>query len=411
VNAPNTTYTDSSVSNGTRYFYKIVAVYTDKESPASVEAPALPLDPTSTAQDTNNLFVSPSGTDGSGNGSIGNPYLTIMQAQSILTANGTIFLKDGYYTAAIPTFSKSLTLQSMTGDYRTSAAVISQSGTQTPGTNLSVSYSANNVVFRGIEGVNVILQSLSSARSGIGFYNSYFHALNSTWLYTHSAALTNWTLHGNYIKDIGNRATNTYAIVTYWAYDSPVSNTNWMVTHNTFENPSWAGFQFDAVSGITFKHNTFSSTCDNAVQFHGSNPAGTVDVAYNTFNNSYQAGGNAGCRASGIGISGAASYSPSFELNIHDNIFTQNGAAIDVHQTYAACDLTNKKISITNNTFSTNNTAGVKLSCSAGTLDVRNNYWGDSSGPTYSENAGGVGAVFTIDLGSILFSPFLTTAP
>jgi hypothetical protein len=299
----------------------------------------------------------------------------------------------------------------MTGDYRTSAVVISQSGTQTPGTNLSVTYSADNVVFRGIEGVNVGLANImSTSRSGIGFYNSYFHAIaSSPWLHSSASSLTSWRIHGSYYKDIGNRATNTHSIINYWT--PPVSNTNWIITHNTFENPAWAGFQFTSVSGITMQHNTFSSTCDNAVQIHGSNPAGTFDVAYNTFNNSHHAGSNAGCRASGIGISGAASYSPSFELNIHDNIFTQNGAAIDVHQAYAACDLTNKKINITNNTFSTNNTAGVKLSCSAGTLDVRNNYWGDSSGPTYSENAGGVGAVFTIDLGSILFSPFLTTAP
>ena len=125
VYSPTTAYTDSTVSNGTRYCYKIVAVYTDKESPASVEACALPLDPISTVQDPTNLFVSPGGNDTTGNGSIGNPYLTITKAQTTLNLNGTIFLKDGYYTA-MPTFSKSLTLQSMTGDYRTSDAVISQ---------------------------------------------------------------------------------------------------------------------------------------------------------------------------------------------------------------------------------------------------------------------------------------------
>lgn len=57
-------------------------------------------------------YISPSGNDSTGNGSIGTPWATISKAHTSASAGDTIICKDGTYTWASQTFTKSLTIQS-----------------------------------------------------------------------------------------------------------------------------------------------------------------------------------------------------------------------------------------------------------------------------------------------------------
>jgi hypothetical protein len=408
--AAATSYTDTGRTNGTRYYYKVVAVYSSYEAAPSVEASAVPQDPASTIQDLTNIYVAPTGSDTTGNGSIGNPYLTIGTALTNVAVGGTIYLKDGFYTA-LPTLSKAVTLQSMTGDYRTSSAVISQSGSLTPGSIISGTLPASNVIFRGIETINVNFSGPTEARTGLGFFNCYFHSISGNWLHASgSANYTNITIYGNYIRSVGDGTrTDLSSFINYWPTNGH-TNANWTVSHNTIEGTSYGGFQLKGVTGLTIRHNTFSGSCDNAIHLWGLfDKTGTVEVAYNLFGSSFQAGGHAACTGSAILIDNATSYGSSHEIKIQNNVFTRNDNAILID--LGTVDLTGKPLSIYNNSFETSNTKAIYLKSATGTLDVRNNFWGHSSGPTYSGNAGGLGAAFNIASGLVSFSPFLTSEP
>lgn len=56
-------------------------------------------------------YISPSGNDTTGNGSSGNPWLTISKAHTSATSGDTIICKDGTYTWVDQTFTKNLTIQ------------------------------------------------------------------------------------------------------------------------------------------------------------------------------------------------------------------------------------------------------------------------------------------------------------
>ena len=72
-------YTDAAVTNGTRYYYKVVAFYSSIDALPDMEAVALPLSPAAPA-DPAHVFVSPNGNDLSGDGSLVNPFQTIEKA-------------------------------------------------------------------------------------------------------------------------------------------------------------------------------------------------------------------------------------------------------------------------------------------------------------------------------------------
>jgi hypothetical protein len=102
INATNLTYTDTGRTNGTSYYYKVLATNSGVDAPnASLAMRALPLNPSSTTQDLNNIFISPTGNDTTGNGSIGNPYQSLYKAIDVVNASGTIFIKDGTYTTSV----------------------------------------------------------------------------------------------------------------------------------------------------------------------------------------------------------------------------------------------------------------------------------------------------------------------
>jgi hypothetical protein len=405
VIAPTTTYTDSGVANGTRYYYKVVAVYSTIEAPPSVEAPALPLAP-GAAADASNVFVAPTGNDTTGTGSLGNPFLTVSRGLTAVTAGGTIFLKDGYYTT-FPTLNKSVTIQSMTGNYRTSAAVISQSGSQTVGTVINLRPDANDITLRGLEGVNFLIGVYSIERSGLGLYNNHFHNTTDHWFFTYSSQ-TNWVVHGNLFQDIGTRSTNVLSVFNFWGGSA---HTNWTIAHNVFENPAWAAIQLTiSTQGTRIVHNTFLDNCSTAVQLYEQTAAGDTLIAYNVIKHTYKAGGNAGCRGGGILIRSVALWPANYRATIHHNTFTQNDVGMYFGVSGSdSCDATSKQISIFGNNIETDNTIGLQLDC-AGNPNLSNNYWGHSSGPAYSGNPGGTGATINVVTGTAIIAPFATSS-
>lgn len=419
IAANATNYTDNTVANGTRYYYWVSAQYGGVESEPSFYVAGYPVDPNSSTKDTANLFVSQDGSDtegtgiGYGNGSIAFPYKTINVARNNLSTLGHIFIKDGVYVVAANGLaqSKSATLQSMTGNYRTSAAVLSASGSATVvGNTFTLTYSQPDVSIFGLEFVN---GSLGRPQDRARLVNNFVHDVplptNNYVLSTSGGSYMDVVLWGNDFKDIGARTANHRALV----FDSPFIS-NWTVAHNTFDNVMSRGITVANSGSINIRNNVFKNGCSGiTIDKYLNNNA--VDVGFNTFTNNTGYNSDTWCQGDGIRIAGAAYYFPLSSLRIHHNTFAQNTKGLQIMETFPTytqlCDMNRVAMSLSQNSFATNNDIALRYECTNGTLDANSNYWGDASGPVFVDNPGGIGAFIADTFGTLKVSPFLTSAP
>jgi hypothetical protein len=415
---PTLNYTDAAVSNGTRYYYKIIATYGAGDSVASLEVNALPLNPAA-GVDANNVFISDTGNDATGDGSFSNPYLTLSKGLTIVNANGNIFVKDGTYNiAADLNINIAVTIQSMTGDYRTSAALFLDSPA---GTTRIFNYQTSNIFIKGLETRN-IKASISTGLNTISFENNYIRDLKIVWLGYFSSGISNFSIYGNYFKNIGDRTgaggySNTASALTYWPSNiGTITNLNNNFSYNRIENPAWEGFQIMNLTGLSVTHNTFIDACDAGLQWNVANNttmsvAGTNDISYNTFTHSYKAGGHPSCVGAGLLFYSPNNYNSGLVLNITHNLFETSDKAIDFSSGSCDFSISNPVININSNNILSTNTMGLDFNTCAGVLDVRNNYWGHSSGPNGNGN-GGTGATINLGTatGSLLHAPFTSSA-
>ncbi len=416
ISAPALTYSDTSVTNGVRYFYKVVASNAGIDSVAqSHEASAMPQDSSSTVQDLSTLYVAAAGNDTTGNGSIGNPYATLAKGVLEVNSGGFVVVKDGTYPlVADLAITKSVTIQSATGDFRTSAAVFQGPATGVDPTKFSAN--ANNISFLGIEGINLGF-AFTSPRSGVVFRNSYFRDLNNSWLQSNATGpqLTNFTLDGNEFRNIGvrNPAGGGPAFAVVLNYWGAATNSGFSIVNNVFENIAWSAIQ-TYTGGVVINNNHFKNTCDAGVFVYSLAPtqSGTFEVSNNLFERSSATGGSVSfpnqCRASGVGV-GNVEFASGYQLSVINNRFVENGVAVNFHSDYGRCrlDLFSGTILFVGNSIDASNAVGLKMDCD-GNFSASNNYWGHALGPTYSLNAGGVGAPIDVVSGTFDFLPFLT---
>jgi hypothetical protein len=90
ASTPSASLTDTSVSNGTTYYYVVTAYNTAGESGNSNEASATP------AHTPTTYYVSPSGSDSAG-GTLEQPFATVQHAVNQLYPGDTLYLRAGSY--------------------------------------------------------------------------------------------------------------------------------------------------------------------------------------------------------------------------------------------------------------------------------------------------------------------------
>lgn len=417
VTAPTKTYTDSALTNGTRYYYQVIGAYGASNSPSSREVNAMPL-ASAAPPDAENVFISTTGNDGTGDGSIGNPFASLTKALATVNSGGSIFVMDGTYSMlSSVTISKPVTIQSMTGDYRTSGAIFQGPGIGTSSPTFTLS--ASNITLKGIQGSNIAASLAATGLSALEFENCYFHDTNTIWLvYIGGPGIPNLIVYGNNFQNIGSRsgaggAQNTASAIDYWPY-SNLANLGDVFSYNTFTNMAFSAMQILNPTGITISHNVIDGACDNAFQFDvfsgADSVAGSYTITFNTINHIYAAGGYPGCNGTALLLVNSTNYNSGLVFTFSNNTVTNSDMVINASD--AGCNFTsnNPSIQVSDNDFSSSNTAGIVYNCT-GTLNAGGNYWGSASGPSGNAGAGGTGLSINVTggTGGVTYSPFDVT--
>jgi hypothetical protein len=286
-----------------------------------------------------------------------------------------------------------MTIQSMTGDYRTSASLLNGSG------NHKFEVNADNIHLLGLE-THGLRAFPTGSRSNIEFINCTFQDSNAGDFFESTSSATlikDVVFYGNEFKNIGTRGSDTLNGIVYYYAGS--TNVNWLVSDNTFDTISWNGLAINGAGGFTIKNNVFKNTCDNGIQIHYfsvNSPTGSVVISKNTFDNNRSTGCISGAMGDGLGISAIAGASANVPIQITDNSFVNNERALRFHDNYSVCNLTGKSVSITSNSFAVNNSVGVYQDC-VGQLNISDNYWGSLTGPTLAGHPTGTGAIVHIE--------------
>ena len=98
-------------------------------------------------------YIDPAGDDGTGDGSSGNPWLTIAHAHTTASGGDTIIVNDGTYTWLDQTFAKALTIQgesTPTYDANTltwSGAIFDGAGAELVWNSVGLAITLNDLIF------------------------------------------------------------------------------------------------------------------------------------------------------------------------------------------------------------------------------------------------------------------------
>ena len=267
-----TSYTDTSVSNGTSYHYAVIAENSTGEAEASNEADALPIDPASPA-DASNLFVDFGAAPG-GDGSYSLPYDDLATAITAANAGGTINIFDGALSASGSyTLTKAVTIRSLTGDYRNSNVVMTG---PYPTVGPAFYINADGVAIKGIEVTNYtadgIFYTVGVTRNDFSLMQSYIHDVYNVVL-VHWNGGTGWNVHGNYVKNV--LGTNMTAFI-FWNMPNSYSS----VTYNEIDTATWSGIMFDGSSPWESLNNIISNTSEQGIQI--ANACAYLTITRNT---------------------------------------------------------------------------------------------------------------------------------
>ncbi len=92
----NTSYNNTGLTAATTYSYTVAAY--DAAGNTSVQSVSTSTTTQGITTTSGAIYVSLSGSDTSGDGSLGNPYANISKALTVLTSGGTIIVRNGTYT-------------------------------------------------------------------------------------------------------------------------------------------------------------------------------------------------------------------------------------------------------------------------------------------------------------------------
>ena len=372
-------YIDTNVSNGTTYYYKILAYNSLGNGQPSYEIFAKPI--ASSYESSDYLFVD-SNYDSEEKGSKAKPYKTISAAISAADDNGIIVILDGTYNLST-SLSKPLTIRSEYNHYALSNVIIN------PNTDNKVFVLNNGINGVNIEGLNlkgIIWMAHSSSGSNINIrFNNMDVGAMAIDLVSNTQTRQNYKIIGNKIK-----TTSASAMTVFGLYDSDILD-------NEIVSTNYGGILCDKAININIKDNIIQNTPEQGIQIAGD--ANNVIVENNfiekaNLNNT----ADKGCiRLYGSGFSGT--------VNIKNNILKNcyNGIAIRSGQ-----NIKDKNIIIENNVILENSNLGVYYnnynnSDTYGTLNVTHNYWNHPLGPKHLNNPDGNGEKLE---DSVTFIPF-----
>ena len=298
----------------------------------------------------NNVYVSPTGSDTTGDGSQTNPYLTILNGINMVNSNGTVYLADGIYLG--------------TGNYGITidkdVNIIGESQA-----NTIIDAQGLNRIFTILSGFTVTIQDLT-IKNGYGSGNG--------------AAINNY----------GACTVDHCSLISNTADGGAIGNSGSLdVSNSIFENNTAIG-TYGSGSAI---YNTGKSTVNNCTFLNNEAAGGTINnnwgssmiVSNSTFENNH-------ARHSGGAIVNVG------DLAVKDSIFTKNsadwfGGAISNEQNncdISGCTFVNNYPNAINNQYYGMSTLTVHFSSfignsisngNGGILNATNNWWGSNDSP------------------------------
>jgi hypothetical protein len=235
------------------------------------------------------LWVTKTGNDTTGNGSKATPYLTINKAASIVSANGTIYVRSGVYTEM---YSASYNLLvNVGGDYiATGLCTVKAGGSYA---RVVTIYGNNTINFQGF-----IVDCESTKAYGISFelgtktvnrckivnettkccYMSSGALLKNSILFTTPYLRYNVTLSGNFIKSAGSN----YSLAT----DYNATGVTFNFYYNSINPVSCSGTSIcylDGSATFNIKFNTFDITNvpANPLFYFAASKTQTINIEFN----------------------------------------------------------------------------------------------------------------------------------
>jgi predicted outer membrane repeat protein len=334
------------------------------------------------------VYVSPTGNDDTGDGSPTNPFLTILKGVNNTYADGKLYIANGTYLGILNnniTINRNL---SIFGESQTGTIIDAQNSGR---------------IFLINSGINVTIQNLTfkngnATDSGGAIYNYGNLTLNNCSFTNNTQSLLTNAGGGAIMADHGILTVNNCNFLNNWAHESSgaIAGHYSSVTINgsTFNGNSAISGSGGAINNYqgTLSVNDSNFTYNTADQYGGAinNDGGTLTVNNSTFTN------NTATHMSGGAISGST-------LTVNGSTFINNtasnydGGAIGAGTSTITCSTFINNHAYRNGGVITtgtaninfcrfvNNTApgqGSTILCYSGSVNAENNWWGSNSSPS-----------------------------
>lgn len=386
------------------------------------------------------IYVSPTGNDGTGDGTFGSPYATIQKGIDMVDVGGTVNVADGTYNAPSSPFvriEKSLTLTGQSRD----GVILDGSGLSTTSWAKGIHTTANNVTIQNLTvqnfgtanygGYGVLFRDYghdSLAEGLVAYSNNSVENVKVTASYSSIYSLVNEhlavkncvvenslsdgmfiarashyaTIEGNTVSGSGN-----HGIWFGNCWNSVAASNNGLIKNNNVSD--------NLEGGITISDSQSTSVLGNDIT--GTDPStfastfgwdpwaigalsimdGSTDITV-TDNQIYDN------MAAGIGIGTPGGGSTLADISISGNDIHGNDGGVWFRNATATDDITvtyNNLFGNTGSDFSSLDSGGIT---STVTADARYNWWGASTGPVVGTNL-----LFDSPGDNILYEPYATS--
>jgi len=323
-------------------------------------------------------------------------YTTIQIAIDAADPGDTIEVAAGTYDED-PIIDRSLTLRSVTGDYRDSGVIIA--GTITlSGINDNITIQGFNFSFDPLTMVQSIYSDVYLAGDDLVIQNNSFTATTATsdsnktaiHIINPSAARTGWVFDDNLVTG--------YRGMHIWGSYTPTDIMDVTITNNVIDGdsvtPAYAGISVNAVGGI-ISGNVISYTADAGINIGSENTAcDDLTISNNTVT-------HAGCglwdNAGAINL-----HSDCTDITITGNTLSDSWDGVTITDK----DALGSGIAVNSNNITGNSNFGIFNDDDSGTLDAENNWWGSEHGPKH-DGFPALGGDTVSD--NVDYEPFLTS--
>ena len=335
-------------------------------------------------------YVSTVGNDGSGNGSAGNPWLTIQHAVTTVSSGATINVAAGTYAGNI-NITKSLTILGDPGNTDPGPGINAPiiDGGSNPGSAFFIANGVSNVTIQGFE-----MRNFTSNDNGVG--NGI-----SAWV----GSTSNITIQDNYFHNLGWNGVlvgNDYSSnPSMWG-----DHTNWTIKGNILETFETYGFELTNTSNSSIENNIIHS---NAT-WNLANICIMVDARRNESGiviQGNQIDGQIWPGWPAVYVFANSFETPNVNLNnvlIKDNIVSTSSTSAQIYVYNYSGTGTVTGVQVHNNSFPTNLAPFGLKSNTPASIDAIGNWWGNVTGPNNTTtNPSGTGNAVS---DNVIYSPW-----